>query len=322
MKADLMLIGVCAFWGSSVPVTKLALEDLQELNLIAVRFLIAFALGAIVFFRKMKTDRKTMYYSVILSVNYFFVLAFMTFGVSYTTVSKAGFLTCLAGIFVPIISFLVLKVKISLKTIICALTTIIGVYLLTMVGAEVGSGINIGDILCILCSMFFAVQIILIGRFVRKADIVPLTIYHMGFVGVLSLIASFIFETPSLPTTGMSWLSVIWLSAVCSIGAGLLQNFAQKNTSETHAGIIFTLEPLFAVLLAYIFFGEILTLVGYIGCAIILASIILLEINFPKRRADQTSSDRLPIDQTPSEQALPDQAPTNQIPPDQTKRIK
>jgi len=292
MKADIMLILVAAFWGSSVPATKLVLDDLQEFNLIAVRFILAGILGSIVFFKKMKTNRKTMLYSVILSGNYFIVLTLMTYGVNYTTVSKAGFLTCIAGIFVPIISFFILKVKIELKTIICAVTTIIGVYLLTMAGTEGIDGINIGDILCILCSLFFAIQILLIGRFVKFADIVPLTIYHMSFVGVLALIASFIFETPSLPTTGLSWLSILWLSAICSIGAGLVQNFAQKNTSETHVGIIFTLEPLFAVILAYIFFAERLSPAGYIGCVIILGSIILLEINFPKRKADQLPTDQ------------------------------
>jgi len=283
LRADLLLIIVSACWGSTCLITKIALGDLQEFNLTALRFLIGFAFGLIVFFKKIKIDRQVIKYSAIISINYFVVMAFMTFGVMYTTVSKAGFLTCLAGVFVPVIGVLVLKEKIKLKVVICAVTTLVGVYLLTMGGVKGGFGISLGDILCILCSIAFAVQIILIGFVVKRADIITLTVIQMAFVGILNLIASFIFETVHLPTTGGSWLSVLWLSIICSVGANLAQNFAQKHTSETHAGIIFTLEPLFAVLLAYIFLGEVLTFVGYIGAAVIFTSIILLEINFTKR---------------------------------------
>lgn len=278
-----MLVFVAVFWGSSCLLTKIALEDLQEFNLIAVRFLIGFILAFIVFFRKMKVDKIIIGYAAALSGNYFMVMSLMTFGVQYTSVSKAGFLTCLAVVFVPIINLLVFRKKLERKTVFCAALAFIGVYLLTMSGAENGGGINLGDILCTLCSLFFAIQIMLTGYCVKRADATTLTVFQMGFVSAATLIASLIFETPHLPTTNISWLSIILLSVTSSVLGTLFQNIAQKHTTDTHAGIILTLEPAFAVIFAYVFLHETLALGGYLGGLILLASIVILEVDFSKK---------------------------------------
>ena len=275
-----MLVLVAFFWGSSCPFTKIALEDLDEFNLIAIRFLIGFALAALFLFRKLKTDIKTIGYAAAISLNYFCVLALMTFGVRYTTASRAGFLTCLACVFVPMICVLFFRAKLERKIVFCSVTTLIGIYLLTMGGEFGGIGINLGDILCTLCSLFFAIHIMLISFAVKRVDAITLAAWQMGFVSVYNIIASFIFESPHLPTTGFSWLNVFWLGAICSVSAAILQNTAQKHTSETHAGIIFTLEPVFAMIISYYFLSELLTFWGYIGAAILLASIVLLELRW------------------------------------------
>ena len=275
-----MLVIVAMFWGSSCLLTKIALVDLQEFNLIAIRFLAGFALTAVFFFRKLKTDKRAIGYGAALSVNYFVVVALGTFGVQYTTVSKAGFLSCLAGVFVPIICVFAFGKKLDIKTAICAGATFVGVYMLTMSGAAGGGGINLGDVLCTLCSLFFAVHILLTGFFVRRTDPLPLTVFQMGFVGVGNLAASFVFETPHFPTTKISWLSVLLLSVLCTACGTLFQNMAQKHTSETHAGIILTLEPVFAVIFAYAILKETLTAGGYVGALILLVGIVVLELDF------------------------------------------
>ena len=278
MKADMMLVLVALFWGSSCLLTKIALEDLSEFNLVAVRFLFGFVIAFIALFKWVKADKKNIGYAAALSTNYFIVLMLMTFGVRYTTVSKAGFLTCLASVFVPFISVFILKKKLEKKIIICAAATFIGVYLLTMSGAADGAGINIGDVLCTVCSLFFGIQILLTGFFVKRADIMTLTVFQMGFVGVYSLIGSFIFETPKLPQTASSWVSVLGLAILSTVIALILQNFAQKYTTATHTSIILSLEPVFAAVSAFAYYGEILSPGGYAGAAIMLASIILLEM--------------------------------------------
>ena len=275
-----MLVMVTVFWGSSCLFTKVALEELQEFNLMALRFLIGFAvsLPAVSMTGKLKADMRTVRRAALLSANYFVVVAFMTFGVRYTTVSKAGLLTCLAGVFVPLICVLLFRMRIGRRTALCAVSTLVGVYLLTMGGSVEALGVNLGDVLCTLCSLFFAVHIMLIGFMVKRTDAITLTVFQMGFVGLYNTAAAFLFESPGLPQTGATWFYVLWLGVVCGVSAALLQNVAQKYTSETHAGIIFTLEPVFALIFAYAFLGEMLTPTGYAGAAVLMASIVILEL--------------------------------------------
>ena len=283
LKADMMLLIVAMLWGSSCLLTKIALEDLDEFNLVAFRFILGFSLAFPVFFKSLKIDVKTIGYSAIIATNYFVVLALMTFGVNYTTVSKAGFLTCLAGVFIPLINIIVFGKKPGAKIMFCAVATLAGVYLLTMGGTTGGSGINLGDVLCTLCSLFFAIQVMLVAHFVRRADAITLTVFQMGFVGLYNLAASFIFEAPHLPTTQSSWISSLLLCIGCTIIALLMQNIAQKSTSDTHAGIIFSTEPVFAVISAYVVLGETLSRTGWAGAVILLLCIVLLEVNFKSR---------------------------------------
>ena len=278
LKADMMLIVVAMLWGTSCLLTKIALEDLSEFNLIAFRFAFGFVLAYPVFRKSLKTDRKTMGYSAVLATNYCVTLALMTFGVRYTSVSKAGFLTCLASVFIPLLNLLVFRKNPGKKILFCAAATFVGVYLLTMGGTSDASGINLGDVLCTLCSLSFSIQVMLIAHFVRRADAITLTVFQMGFVGVYNLILSFIFETPHLPTTQASWVSSLLLCVGCTVIALLLQNIAQKHTTDTRAGIIFATEPVFAVISAYIVLGEILTKMGWAGAAILLSCIVLLEV--------------------------------------------
>jgi drug/metabolite transporter (DMT)-like permease len=277
LKADFMLLLVTMIWGTSCLLTKIGLGGIQEFNLIALRFLIAFALSAIVFWKKIKQiDRMTVIYSAILSGILFAVLIFMTFGVKYTTVSNAGFLTCLAGVFIPIIAFIFLRQKPEKKVIVSISLAFLGISLLTINQLS----FNFGDLLCTLCSLAFAIHIIVMGRLTREVDSVTLGVMQLGFVGIYGLIFSFIFESPILPATKESWLIVIALGIFCTAVAFIIQTVAQKYTTPVHTGLIFSLEPVFTALVAFLFAGEILSLRGYFGGLIMIISVIIVEIDF------------------------------------------
>lgn len=275
-KADLALITVVIFWGTSNLLTKVGLENLSEFNLIALRFVIAFILTGTIFFKRIvRSGLKTLKRAGVLSLILFCVFIFATFGVRYTTVSNAGFLTCLSGIFVPLISYFFLKQKLEKKTVFSAALAFIGIYLL-IAGASLT--LNLGDILCILCSFVFSVHIIVTDKLTQDVDSVALGVLQLGFVGIYALIFSFLLESPSLPATIDSWLVVLGLSVFSTAIAFVTQTVAQKYTTATHTGLIFTLEPLFSVIVAFIFLGEVLTMRGYIGAAFMFSSLILVEV--------------------------------------------
>lgn len=280
LKADLLLVTVAMFWGASCLLTKIGVGEIQEFNLIALRFMIAFILSSFVFRNRLKhVDYKTIKYAAILGTILFIVFVFMTFGVKYTTVSNAGFLTCLAGIFIPVISYVFLKQKQELKVILCILLSILGIYLLTV---NVKVQFNIGDLLCILCSLGFSIFIIFTGILGKEVDSISLGILQLGFAGFYSLIFSFLLESPILPTTSQAWFVVLTLSILCTAFGFIVQTAVQKQTTATHTGLIFTLEPAFAAIFAFFFMHEILSPSGYLGEIILFFSILLVEIDVKK----------------------------------------
>ncbi|HQA47610.1 MAG TPA: DMT family transporter, partial [Bacillota bacterium] len=152
-KADLMLMMITVFWGSSYVLTKVGLGTLGPFSLTALRFIIAFGVSAPVFGRNIiDADKKTYKYAFILAVILFAVFMSMTFGLEHTSASNAGFLVSLSVVFIPIISFLVLKQRIEKKAIVGVCLAVIGIALLTL---DTRLQVNPGDILCLLCALLF-----------------------------------------------------------------------------------------------------------------------------------------------------------------------
>lgn len=277
LKADFMLLLVTIFWGTSCLLTKIGLGDIREFNLIALRFLIAFALSSAVFWKKIRhIDGRTVKYAAVLSGILFAVFVFMTFGVKLTSVSNAGFLTCLAGVFIPIISYIFMKQKQEKKVLVSICLTFAGIVLLTV---NERLTFNLGDLFCTLCSLAFAVHIIVMGKLTNEVDSVALGVMQLGFVGAYGLIFSLLLESPVLPATNQSWLIVIALSIFCTAMAFIVQTVAQKYTSPVHTGLIFSLEPVFTAVVAFLFANEVLPFKGYFGGFLMIVSVILVEID-------------------------------------------
>ncbi|MDF2533245.1 MAG: eamA-like transporter family protein [Clostridia bacterium] len=286
IRADLMLLMITVFWGASYMLTKIGLGVLEPFNLTALRFVIAFFISAIVFYKHiLKTDMKTVKYALILALILFGVFISMTFGLEYTTASNAGFLVSLSVVFIPIISVMFLKHKIERKLIAGVCLAIIGIALLTLNDQlRVGGG----DLLCILCALLFAVHIIVTGVYTQKVDSIALSVIQLGFVGLFSVIFSVFTETVKLPQSGISWFAVLALSILCTAVGYIVQTTAQQYTSATHTGLILSLEPVFSAVFAFAFLNEVLTPKGYIGAALLLTSVIIAEFDFKKKKEEVT----------------------------------
>lgn len=279
-KANLSLLLVAMFWGSSCILTKVGLENIQEYNLIALRFIIAFLATLAIFWnRHIFQNKKAIQKAALLGFVLFVVLALMSFGVDYTSASNAGFLTCLAGIFIPFLNFIFLKQKIAKKIYVCVGLALLGMALLAL---RESITLNLGDVLCILCSLVFAVHIILTNRFAQDVDPIALSVFQLGFVGLYSLIMTFAVETPHFPANTHGWLVVLALSLLCSAFAFVIQTVAQKYTTSVFTGLIYSLEPAFAAIFAFLFLGEVLTGKGYLGAALLFISLILMEVDIDK----------------------------------------
>lgn len=277
VKADVMMLIVTIFWGSSYLFMKMGLHSIPEFNLIALRFIIAFLLSGMVFYKKLITaDSKTIKYAFILGFILFLVFAAITFGVKSTSTSNAGFLVSFTVIFVPIFLALFLKKAPDKRIFFSSFLAIIGIGLLTLNNQLT---INSGDLLCLLGAALYATHIIVTGVLTKNVDSITLGILQLGFAGILGLLFSLATESTVLPNNFASWFSVLALSILCSAIGFIAQTAAQKHTTPTHTGLIFSLEPVFAAIFAFLFADETMSHQGYLGAVIILFSVLNAEVD-------------------------------------------
>ena len=281
-KAELLLILITGFWSISYLFSRICLEELDPLTLNGFRFLLAFAvLGAVYHKNLMSATKESIKYGVIVGVILVVVYIGATYGVKYTSLSNAGFISCLAVIITPIIELFVFRRKPENKLLISLIICTIGLGLLTL-----GEGMTfaIGDVLCMLCAISYAVDIIVTDQAVAKPEVDPIgmSVIEIGVTGVIFLVLSFIFETPHLPKSLSVWGAALFLGLFCSGIAFVIQTTQQKHSTPSRVALIFTLEPLFSAIIAYFAAGERLLPRAYVGAALMLFSLILMQVEFKK----------------------------------------
>lgn len=278
LRADIALILVTFFWGIGFPAAKFALESIGPLYQIAFRFLIAGLLLSIIFYKKVLSMDKNILkpvflLSVLLYITYFFALL----GIKYTTASKSSFLCCLAVIFVPILGYMLNRTRIRINTAVGILICVTGLFLMTYT-AE-GFNFSLGDILCIISSITFALQIIFTEKYVGNFDTALLALLQMYFTGLIGLAVALVFEPFPFGVTPKSLYSLLFMAVLCTALSFWVQTTCQKFTSASHVAIIFTMEPLFGAMASWLLLGEILGLRGIIGGVLIIAAMIISELD-------------------------------------------
>ena len=195
-------------------------------------------------------------------------------GIQYTTVAKAGFITALYIILVPILGIF-LKKRVSFQIWISVVIAIIGLYLLCMKGSfHLGQG----DFLMLVCSLCFALHILVIDHFTDKVSGVKLSCIQFFVCGLLSCILMFLFEKPAVSDILSAWLPIVYAGVFSSGVAYTLQIIGQKGTDPTIASLILSLESVVSVLAGWIILGQSLTPREILGCLLMFGAIILAQV--------------------------------------------
>ena len=276
--ADLFLLSVTIFWGSTFIIVKKSIEMMPTFAFLTIRFFIATVLLVIMFFPKLKQlNKEILRDGVILGVVLFLAYAFQTVALQYAKASVVGFLTGLNVIFTPIFSAVFLKKMPRIYSQIGAVLAFIGVFLMS---AGDSLTFSIGEILTIICAIFVAFQIILTDKYSRRHDTYLLTVIEIATLTVCSWIVSLLTEPYVLPEHFSNYLifSFIITAVFATVYAFVVQNTAQKYTTPTKTAIIFIMEPVFAGIFGYMLGGEVLSLKGYIGALIMFAGLFISEI--------------------------------------------
>lgn len=196
-------------------------------------------------------------------------------GLIYTDAGKAGFITAMYIVIVPIFG-LFLRRRPTIMTGISILIAVGGMYLLCGTGV---SGINIGDILLIGCSIAFAAQITLVDRFAGDIDCLRLNCVQAFVVTVLSCPFMLLTETVELSAVLNCWLPLCY-AGILSMGAGYaLQIVGQKRVEPNAASLLMSLESVFALVFGALILHETLTAYEAIGCVLVFAAVILSQVN-------------------------------------------
>lgn len=199
---------------------------------------------------------------------------FQQYGIMYTSVGKAGFITALYIIIVPILGLFFGK-KVRNIIWIGAVLAAVGMYLLCV---NEQASLNIGDVLVFICSILFAVHILIIDHFSPKVDGVKLSCIQFYVSGILCTVGAFLFEEPSLAAI-LSGIVPILYAGVMSCGvAYTLQIIGQKNMDPTVASLILSLESVISVLAGWVLLGQALSPKEIMGCVLVFAAVILVQL--------------------------------------------
>lgn len=203
---------------------------------------------------------------------------FQQIGISYTTVGKAGFITALYVVIVPIMG-LFFKRKVSFVVWICVALSVIGLYLLCM--TEGSFTLAYGDLLVLICAILFSIHIMVIDHFSPKGDGVVMSCIQFFVCGIVSGIIMLFVESPDLGNIMAAKMPILY-AGVLSSGVGYtLQVVGQKDMNPTIASLIMCLESVVSVLAGWLILGEALSNRELLGCVLMFVAIVLAQMPMP-----------------------------------------
>ncbi|MHA2006648.1 MAG: DMT family transporter [Promethearchaeota archaeon] len=272
--AIFLLILTTLLWGTSFVITKSITEQIPIFLYIGLRFAIAL-MGFIPFFPHLKQlNKKLILMSFITGILYFLGFAIQTLGLQTTTAGKTGFITGLSTIIVPFITWFLYKRAIGWRIWVAVILSVGGMAFLLLEGE---SGVVIGDILVLICAFFWAFFIVYNDKFVRLTDVFAYSIIQILVIGCLGFICSLIFQESysSLVLPSSFWYIMVYMGIVVMTLTILFQNWSQQYHKPATTAIIFTLEPVFAVLFGFLIGDEVLSLLAWLGCGLIFVAIVI-----------------------------------------------
>lgn len=310
LLAVLLLLLASAIWGSTFVVVKQAIAQTSVLDFLAWRFILAGMLLAVIRPQALvRLGRRGWRQGILLGLALAAGYMTQTFGLKYTPAAVSGFLTGLQVVFTPVIAWVVLRNRPGTRTWAAVLVATAGLALLTLRAVPFG----IGEVLTVVSAALFALQIVGLEEWASTDDAYGLAAVELLTIGALSLFAA----APSglrLPPPPAIWGAVVLTAVAATAFAFVVQTWAQSHLSATSAAVVFTTEPVFAALFAWVS-GEHLGLAVVAGGALVVLAMLVMGIG-SRRAAVPQGRPAAP----PREVASPVALPTSN--PDQGKRTR
>lgn len=278
--AVLLLVFCTMLWGFAFIMQKTAMDHMGPLTYAGSRYLlgvIVLSPFALAEYRRVRPAISTAQWLRIgaICLAFFFGSWLQQAALITATVTSAGFLTALYVLFVPLLTFIAIRVRPHPIIYLGVPMALVGTYLLT--GARF-DGFTAGDAMLVVCAVFWAVQIAMLGPLVKEMNL-PVAISALTFAGtaLLCIGGAFIFEAPTVTQVVAGWPQIVYAGVFSTAIAFTLQAIGQRYVPPANSAIILSAESLFAALAGAILLNERLPPAGYAGAALIFFAIVLVE---------------------------------------------
>ena len=296
LQGSLMLLLTALIWGTAFVAQSAGMEYLGPLTYNGVRNLIGgLVLLPVVFLfdrlgkkenqptemQRKETMRNSVTGGILCGLVLAVASSIQQYGISMTTAGKAGFITALYIVIVPILGIFIGK-RIPKIIWVCVAAAIGGFYLLCV---KDGFSVSKGDLTVLCSALFFSVHILVIDHFnSRPIDGVRMSCVQFWVAGLVTMIPALLLESPAWADIWAGRYTLLYTGVLSSGVAYTLQILGQKHTEPTTATLILSLESVFAVLSGWLFLGEHLSLREVVGCVFVFAAVLLAQAPAPAAR--------------------------------------
>lgn len=297
MRNTLLLVGAAFIWGTAFVAQSVGSGYVGPYTFLASRSWLAcvFLLGLMAVLRKMgKTNSAAQGFwqnkpvlikgGICCGVALFAASAAQQMGIGTTSTAKAGFMTALYVVLVPVAGIF-LGSRPGVKLWCCVAASVVGLYLLCLAGRDTLS-LTGGEWQLLLCAFLFTAQILLVNHFSPKLDGIQMSFAQFFVVAVLSTVFMFVFETPTLAQLRGAAVSIAYCGIMSSGVAYTLQIVGQKALDPTIASLAMCLESVFSALAGWLILGETLSAAELCGCGLMFAAIVASQL--PEKKRDRT----------------------------------
>jgi len=303
LQGNILLFITALIWGAAFVAQKIGVVQVGSFTLTSVRFFISgVALLPFAAFRirnrKLKAthtgepsalktgERKALILGgVICGLCLMFATVTQQYGLTYTTAGKAGFITALYILFVPIFRFFGGR-KAPFTVWISVLAALVGLYLLCV---KEGLSVNAGDLYVLLCALLFTIHILVVDRFSPHVDGVVMSCIQFFVASLTAAIPMLIIEKPAITAILACWAPLLYLGIISGGIGYTLQILGQQRTDPTVASLIMSLESVFAAISGGIFLSESFTGREIVGCALVFTATLVSQVDFRQLRQRKAS---------------------------------
>jgi drug/metabolite transporter (DMT)-like permease len=254
-RSELLLLLAVVLWSTTFAVMKQSLGSITPALLILIRFAIAAAVVYVLFRSTIEFTWLNLLKGLAIGIPEYLGFMLQVTGLTMTTASKNAFITGLCVVVAPVLSFLFLRENRSWKILLALVLAVDGLWIISFGFTLRVGGMGMGDFLTLLSALAFSVQVLMIHLFSDRDSFYATTFFQLLAVAICSLVYA-LTTRQTLVVNPVSWPSLLYLAVFTTVITLLLQNRFQHDVTVAQASVIYSLEPVFATILAVVFIGE------------------------------------------------------------------